>query len=190
MARGPIKARDPRTGKVVEFRPRRSEQASRGFPPHPRRRFGRLRRIGRGGLLVLALAVVAIGLQFYPSLNAETLTGPVTHVRDGDTIEVSGVPIRLNGLNCAELGTALGSAGRAAVSRLVAGQSVTCTLTGERTYDRHVGRCWLPSGDDIAALLIRQGVCGRCARYDWLRRYADEQAEAGPYPGEVPGYCS
>lgn len=97
------------------------------------------------------------------AIDAETLNGRVTHVRDGDTIEVAGRPIRLQGLNCAELGTRLGSAGRAAVSRLVAGQSIMCELTGERTYDREVGRCFLSSGDDIAAMLIEQGVCGRCA---------------------------
>jgi endonuclease YncB( thermonuclease family) len=37
------------------------------------------------------------------------LVGPVTHVRDGDTIEVSGVPVRVANLDCAELGTTAGN---------------------------------------------------------------------------------
>ena len=33
------------------------------------------------------------------------LVGMVTHVRDGDTIEVRGVPVRIANLDCAERGT-------------------------------------------------------------------------------------
>jgi endonuclease YncB( thermonuclease family) len=40
-------------------------------------------------------------------LRPGALTGPVTHVRDGDTIEVARKPIRLQGLNCNEKGTPL-----------------------------------------------------------------------------------
>lgn len=75
-----MKARDPRTGKVVTFQPRGSRRDTR-------RRFPRL---GRGALLVLALAVVAVSMQAYPAIYAESITGRVTHVRDGDTIEVAG----------------------------------------------------------------------------------------------------
>jgi endonuclease YncB( thermonuclease family) len=73
------------------------------------------------------------------------LTGPVTHVRDGDTIEVAGKPIRLQGLNCNERGTALGEAATTAISRLVENGEVTCELSGEMTYDREVGH--VPPGD-------------------------------------------
>lgn len=68
------------------------------------------------------------------------LAGSVTHVRDGDTIEVAGVPVRLQGLTCDERGTPLGMVATAAMRDLVRGQRVACDLTGERTYDREVGR--------------------------------------------------
>ena len=35
----------------------------------------------------------------------KVITGIVTHVRDGDTLEVAGVAIRLAALNCPEKGT-------------------------------------------------------------------------------------
>ena len=45
-----------------------------------------------------------------PSVSSEqtVLTGKVTHVRDGDTIEVNNVPIRLAALDCPERGTQKG----------------------------------------------------------------------------------
>lgn len=53
-----------------------------------------------------------------------------------------------------------------------------------------VGTCYLPNGDDVTSILIEDGVCGRCARYDLFRRYAAAEAKAGPFRGEVPGYCT
>ena len=119
----------------------------------------------------------------------ETLSGVVTHVRDGDTIEVNRRPIRLNGLTCDERGTPLGNQATAAMRELVAGKTVTCALNGDRTYDREVGRCSLADGGDIGANMISQGLCGRCARYDPLRDYAAVQRKAGPFRGAHPAYC-
>lgn len=119
----------------------------------------------------------------------ETFSGVVTHVRDGDTIEVNRRPIRLNGLTCDERGTPLGNQAAAAMRELVAGKTVTCDLNGDRTYDREVGRCSLADGSDIGATMISRGLCGRCARYDPLRKYAAVQREAGPFKGAQPTYC-
>jgi endonuclease YncB( thermonuclease family) len=120
---------------------------------------------------------------------AAVLEGPVTRVRDGDTIVVSGRPIRLSGLNCDERGTPLGDQATAMMHRLVVGQRVRCELDGERTHDREVGRCSLPNGEDLGAMMITLRLCGRCARHDPWRDYAEVQAEAGPYAGDTPGYC-
>ena len=52
-----------------------------------------------------------------------TLTGTVTKVRDGDTIEVGRVPIRLNGVSAPELKEPLGSQSKAFMTDLVMGMS-------------------------------------------------------------------
>lgn len=135
-----------------------------------------------------AVLVALVGCNFTED-DTSTLTGPVTHVRDGDTIEVSGVPVRLQGLNCDERGTALGESATAAVTRLVHQGPVSCALTGDKTYDREVGRCSLPDGRDIGAVLISQGQCGRCERYDPQGAYIEPQRRAGPFRGRSPGYC-
>ncbi|MFE8033023.1 hypothetical protein [Thiohalocapsa marina] len=48
-----------------------------------------MRRAEVAGLMLIAASAIA------PALQAETLLGHATYVRDGDTIEVQGVPIRL-----------------------------------------------------------------------------------------------
>lgn len=150
------------------------------------------RRRSANPLWLLALAaVLAVGFKFQPELlGAGTpLNGTVTHVRDGDTIEVAGTPIRLNGLNCDEIGTPLGDRARHAMQELSAGENVTCTLNGDRTFDREVGRCQLSDGRDLGLVMIEQRLCGRCARHDLLRTYAEAAERARPFLGNEPSYC-
>ena len=107
---------------------------------------------------------------------------------DGDTIEVGGVAVRLQGLHCPEAGERGGSAATTAMRRLIDSDRVTCSLTGERTHDRIVGTCKV--GDtDLTAALIRDGVCARCPRYDPWMRYLPAQLQAGSWQGSMPGYC-
>ena len=117
------------------------------------------------------------------------LTGQITHVRDGDTIEVGNIAIRLNGLTCDERGTALGDRATAHLRSQILGKTATCTLNGERTYDRLVGRCATEDLGDIGAHLILQTLCGRCERYDPEGEYAQAHSDAGPYAGKMPPYC-
>ena len=71
---------------------------------------------------------------------------------------------------------------------MVVNQTVSCTLNGERTYDRTVGTCYV-KGSDLTAALIRDGHCARCPRYDPLMWYLPAQIEAGSWQGSMPGYC-
>ena len=94
------------------------------------------------------------------SATARTL-GPaaVTHVRDGDTIELGAGALRLATLDCAELGTAEGARAKARMEALVRGARLTCRLTGEVSYDRQIASCQLPGGRDLAAAMIADGTC-------------------------------
>ena len=60
--------------------------------------------------MILAALLTTFATQ---AVAGETvLTGKVTHVRDGDTIEVNNVPIRLAALDCPERGTKNGDYGQ------------------------------------------------------------------------------
>lgn len=92
---------------------------------------------------------------------AKTISGRATRVRDGDTIEVSGVAIRFGSLDCAEANTSEGQRATARMRTLVAGQRLTCHLNGRTSYDREIGSCQMSDGRDLAAVLIQEGYCGR-----------------------------
>jgi len=120
-----------------------------------------------------------------------SIAGTVTHVRDGDTIEVEGVPIRLQGLSAPERGEPFGKASSDFMRALVLGKSLRCKLNGEKTYDRLVGTCFL-DGSDISALIIRAGLARDCPRYSGGRYAADERQakRTGLHNAyRLPGYC-
>ena len=89
------------------------------------------------------------------------LVGRVTHVRDGDTIEVSGVPVRIANLDCAELGTAAGNHANAMMRRWAARATASCKLEGRMSYDRQVGVCSIDGIGDLGEAMIRAGACTR-----------------------------
>lgn len=89
------------------------------------------------------------------------LSGRVTHVRDGDTVEVAGVPVRLANLDCAERGTSAGERAAARMNQLANAGSFSCRLEGRMSYDREVGLCDLPDGRDVGEVLIAERQCGR-----------------------------
>jgi len=94
-------------------------------------------------------------------LAGKRLSGPVTHVRDGDTFEISGVPVRIANLDCAELGTGAGQKAAKRLSDLAHNNRMSCDLTGRQSYDREVGTCQMADGRDIGEVLISEGVCGQ-----------------------------
>ena len=96
-----------------------------------------------------------------PILAPEEIAGPVTHVRDGDTIEVGGHAIRFGSLDCAELGTTAGQRAKTEMQRLVGGAYLVCRTNGRRSHDRWIGSCSLPDGKDLAGIMIARNICHR-----------------------------
>jgi micrococcal nuclease len=115
------------------------------------------------------------------------LTGTVTHVRDGDTIEVGKIPIRLNGVSAPELNEPLGQQSKQFMRDLIDGKRVRCELNGKKTYDRFVGVCYLGERD-IGAAIIKAGLALDCPRYSGGRYKAIEKAAARGTI-KLPKYC-
>jgi len=142
-----------------------------------------------GALIIGAYWIVASD-SILPDQSADggtaagQIAGIVTHVRDGDTIEVDGQAIRLNGLHAPELGDPLGSQARDFIAAMVSGREVTCELNGERSYDRLIGRCFL-DGEDIAASLVASGYARDCPRHSG-GRYSEFERETTL---TLPPYC-
>jgi len=108
-------------------------------------------------------------------------------VRDADTIVVSGTPVRLQGVDAPELGTASGRSARRWMVGYLSGKSIECELTGERTYDRYVGVCYA-NGEDIGAAVIAAGHALDCQRYSG-GRYRHLETPAARSRLRRAGYC-
>ena len=133
-------------------------------------------------LFGVALAIVVLTLSKAPA--GEDVSGVVTHVRDGDTIEVGAIVIRLQGLHAPEPDELGGKEASDFMVQLVMGQQLECKLTGERSFDRLIGSCFL-NGEDIAALLIAAGFGRDCPRYSGGRYANLDRRPDMP----LPDYC-
>jgi micrococcal nuclease len=122
-----------------------------------------------------------------------TVTGRVSYVRDGDTIELGRLAVRLNGLASPEWDQPGGTEARQAMIELVEGQRVRCELDGSRTHDRCAGVCFL-DGLDLAEAMVQRGLARDCPRFSG-GRYAVLEAQAATDGATIretyrlPGYC-
>ena len=97
------------------------------------------------------------------------LRGAITHVRDGDTFEVNGIPVRISALDCAENSTAEGKK-ITRFAKQFEGKETICELTGAKTYDRVVGYCSI-NGIDFGKMMMDETSCKLWAKYDIWNKY-------------------
>jgi endonuclease YncB( thermonuclease family) len=93
----------------------------------------------------------------------------------------------LNGLDAEELNEPHGVAARDAMRR-IAGAYVECVPNGERSYNRIVATCVNARGQDIAALLIEQGLALDCPRFSH-GRYRNNEPSGARRALIQKGYC-
>lgn len=116
--------------------------------------------------------------------SANGVSGRAT-VIDGDTLEIAGERIRLEGIDAPETGQtcdrawfgrwSCGTAAATALKTLVGSRRVTCTPAGRDKYDRMLGWCAV-DGQDLNALMVRKGLAWAFVKYS--RRYEAEEAQA------------
>ncbi len=144
--------------------------------------------------IVLALALLTLPIALDARAENLTLEGVVSHVRDGDTIEVGPIAVRLQGIAAPEGNEPGGTKAADAMRDLVLGQHLRCDLTGDRSHDRVIGVCFLDDGRDIGEVMVFQGNARDCYRFS-RGRYADAERHARAmghdlsriYP--LPEYC-
>ena len=106
-------------------------------------------------------------------------------VIDGDTLEIDGRHIRLEGIDAPEMGQTCGRSligswkcGSAAAERLaelVAKRSVSCESRGDDKYGRMLGICFV-DGNDINAQMVREGYAWAFVKYS--QTYVEQEATA------------
>ena len=121
------------------------------------------------------IAFFTLTLYFTGSALAGIVTGNVTGVLDGGTLEVlhnrHPERLRLSGIDCPEKGQAFGKKAKQAASALAFGREVTIQTHGHDKYQRLLGDVLLPDGTNVNHTLVKDGWCW------WYRKYAPLNTE-------------
>ena len=115
--------------------------------------------------------------------HADTLTGRVVGVADGDTITVLDADrqqhkIRLQGIDAPEKAQPFGQRSKESLSRLVFGKDVRVDWKKRDTYKRIVGKVWVqPASCPTCPMTLDAGHAQITVGMAWwYRKYAKEQS--------------
>ena len=133
------------------------------------------------GVVALVLLLLLPGRE---STARAPLVG-AARVIDGDTLEISGERVRLEGIDAPETAQtcsrprgsswACGRDSTAALERLLGKQKIACEDHGTDKYGRMLGVCFL-GARDINAWMVHEGLAWAFVKYS--RSYVHEEAEA------------
>ena len=114
--------------------------------------------------MAFALSVFVLAL----SASAQTFTAKVVGVHDGDTITVydgrEQTRIRLDGIDCPELGADFSQRAKQFTSGLVFGKQVRIEGKERDRYERLVARV-LVNGTDVSVALVEAGLAWHYKQY-------------------------
>ena len=117
------------------------------------------------------ILLISLAVSSHAAEKPTLLSGTITHVRDGDTFEVGGIPVRLAALDCPENKTSEGRLITQYAKRYV-GSHAVCQLTGAMSYDRVVGYCSI-NDEDYGSVMMQNTSCKLWAKFDVFNRYLE-----------------
>ena len=125
--------------------------------------------------------LLTLVLLIAPILSAETYTGKCIGVSDGDTISVMkagrAVKIRLEGIDCPELGQDFGTRAKQFTSGMVYGKDVEVKEYGRDIYRRIVARVYV-EGKDLCLELVKAGLAWHFKKYSSDPVLAEAEGQA------------
>lgn len=129
--------------------------------------------------------VIVLYFLFSSIAYAESFSGKVIGVSDGDTISVMrggrAEKVRLYGIDAPEKKQAFGNRAKQAASDLAFGKMVTVTVVGRDRFGRTVGEVIIPNGRSMNRELLRAGYAWwywQFAKNDKTLRRLEEEARA------------
>jgi endonuclease YncB( thermonuclease family) len=148
-----------------------NRHATDGFMGKQTRRARRLvtRRVDWRPIIAFVLLVGLLGFYGYQHWTAKPGSPLIGRARvlDGDSLEISGARIRLQGIDapewkqtCVDPKGQAWPCGQAAARELqshIGGRELTCARHGVDRYNRILATCSAPDGSDVNAWIVRQG---------------------------------
>ena len=130
--------------------------------------------------LVLTVAACQPATGALSQADGSQLAGTASVV-DGDTLEIHGERIRLDGFDSPERGSMCGSVNvykkaAFALSDFIGDHTVICDISGKDRYDRSIGDC-KAGGKSLAEYMVSEGWARDWPRYSH-GAYADEERQA------------
>jgi endonuclease YncB( thermonuclease family) len=130
----------------------------------------------------LSLLPVALTLLFAFAVNAETVTGQVVGVADGDTITVLDSDkvqhkIRLAGIDAPEKKQAFGNRSKESLSDMVFDKTVNVETEKRDRYGRQIGKV-LVNGLDVNLVQVERGMAWFYRQYQREQSPTDQQSYA------------
>lgn len=123
-------------------------------------------------VMLIRIFILSIFLCFGTQVLADTFTGRVIKVSDGDTIQVMNnnmaEKVRLNGIDSPESGQAYGRQAKEFTAEMVAGQVVTVEVRDTDRYGRTVGEVILLDGQNLNREIVKAGYAW------WYRKYSND----------------
>lgn len=120
-------------------------------------------------LLILVLLAACAG-----GVVAVTNPGAGVRVVDGDTLDWDGRRWRIAAIDTPERGEAGYGPARDRLRALVA-HGVRCVPNGQEAQGRAVGSCFTMKGEDVAAVLAREGLGAVCHNRQEAPTYAEAE---------------
>ncbi len=135
-------------------------------------------------VIVLAIVLALSGFKGEAPVDAQgrgTLSGVVTHVADGDTLDITAngrtYTIRLDGIDAPERGQAFGREARVQLRVLAFSKPATATVLDRDRYGRTVARV-IVAGRDLSEEMVKAGLAWHFVRYSADRRLAALEQQA------------
>jgi endonuclease YncB( thermonuclease family) len=140
------------------------------------------RHVRPNGAKVFSLWLAALLALCLSVAHAESLSGKVIRVSDGDTITVLDLgnqqhKIRLMGIDAPEKAQPFGNKSRESLASMIAGRNVIVEWRKRDRYGRRVGQVFADS-HDVGLVQIERGMAWHYKAYEREQRPEDAQAYA------------
>lgn len=148
---------------------------------------------------VILAIVASLSLSSVAPSLAQDILGAAQAI-DGDSLLIAGRPIRLGGIDAPEyqqtcttngIRWPCGRAAKSVMASLIAGRTVACADTGQRSFKRIVAICFV-DGEDLGGRMIALGWAQDIPKFSG-GRYSERETAAraaglGAWAGGVTGF--